>query len=64
MAINKYGKGFEIDREPILPVICVNELDVDKVEEELLKNNYYGYKGVLCFSCVSFHGSNNWGLLD
>lgn len=58
IAIGKYGKGFEIEREPILPVICVNELDVDIVEEELLKNDYYGYKGILCFGCVSTKGFN------
>ena len=54
VAVSKYGRGFEIEREPILPVICVNELDVDQVEEELLKNDYFGYKGILCFGCVSF----------
>ena len=62
VATGKYGKGFEWEREAILPVICVNELDVEKVEEELLKNDYFGYKGILCFGCVSSTSVQRSGL--
>jgi hypothetical protein len=52
LAISKYGKGYESAREPIMPVICVNEVDIDIVEDRLITNNYYNYKGLLCFCCV------------
>lgn len=55
LAIKTYGKGYESAREPIMPVICVNELDIDTVEDKLISNNYYGYKGLLCFCCVSLN---------
>lgn len=57
-SIQRFGKNYSHDREPIFAVICVNELDVDQVEEELLKNDYFGYKGILCFGCVSFQDLN------
>jgi len=58
LSVEKFGKNYSKDREPIFVVICVNELDLDVVEEELLKNEYYGYKGILCFGCVSIKGFN------
>lgn len=36
-----------------MPVICVNEVDIDIVDQRLINNDYYGYKGLLCFCCVS-----------
>lgn len=55
LAVSKFGKGYESSREPIMPVICVNESDIDIVEDRLISNNYYGYKGLLCFCCVRIH---------
>jgi hypothetical protein len=52
LAIQKYGSKLK-NRDPILPIICVNDHEIEEVEELLNKNNYYGYNGLLCFSTVS-----------
>lgn len=51
LAQQKYGKN-NLQRDPILPVICVNDHEIEEVEQELVKNNYFGYSGLLCFSTV------------
>ena len=53
LVVRKFGKGYTSNREPILPIFCVNEADIDAVENNLLSENYYGYKGMLCFCTVS-----------
>ena len=52
LATQKYGKK-QYQRDPILPIICVNDHEIEEVEQELIKNNYFGYSGLLCFSTVS-----------
>lgn len=52
LAVEKFGKNHGFNREPILVVVAVSEGDIDEVDEELVKNGYYGYQGVLCFCTV------------
>lgn len=52
LAQQKYGKK-HFQRDPILPIICVNDHEIEEVEQELIKNNYFGYSGLYCFSTVN-----------
>lgn len=51
-AIEKYGKLYKSRRDAIMPIIVSNHMDIEAVENELIKNNYFGYKGLICFSVV------------
>jgi len=51
-AIKLYGKNFEGIREPIMPILCVSEAEIDIVEKYLVDNNYLEYKGFMCLSIV------------
>lgn len=52
-AIAQYGKLYKTRRDAIMPIIVSNHLDIESVESELIKNNYFGYKGLICFSIVT-----------
>ena len=53
-AMDQFGEGYDATRrDPILVVLCVNEMDIGIIEDELVQLNYYGYKGILCFTIVS-----------
>ena len=61
LAEQKFGKHVR-NRDPLLPIICVNDHEIEVVEDQLNKNNYYGYNGLLCFSTVSLNPK--MGFLD
>jgi hypothetical protein len=51
LAEQRFGKHIK-NRDPLLPIICVNDNEIERVEQQLNANNYYGYNGLLCFSTV------------
>lgn len=50
LAVKSYGKNFDKQREPILLFIQTNESEIDMVDQFLLKFDYFGYQGVICFA--------------
>jgi hypothetical protein len=50
LAIKQFGKNFEKHREPILVFIQTNESQIDQVDQFLLKFDYFGYQGIICFA--------------
>lgn len=53
-AVQTHGKLYKSRRDPIMPIIISSHLDIEPIENELIKNNYYGYKGLICFSIVNY----------
>jgi len=50
LAIKQFGKNFEKQREPILVFMQTNESQIDQVDLFLLKFDYFGYQGIICFA--------------
>ena len=49
-AVKLFGKNFEKQREPILVFVQTNETQIDAVDQFLLKFEYFGYQGIICFA--------------
>jgi hypothetical protein len=54
LAIKNYGKNFSKSREPIFVFIQANEKEIDAIDNYMVKHDYFGYKGIICFSTVRF----------
>jgi len=52
-AIEKYGRLFKDQREPIMVILMSNEKDSVKIEKFLYQNQYFNYIGILCIIQVS-----------
>lgn len=52
-AISRHGKLYKSSRDAIMPIIISNYLDIEAVESVLIRNNYFGYKGLICYSIVT-----------
>lgn len=52
LAVNRYGKNYSKQREPILVFIQTNETQIDTLDNHMLKYDYFGYQGIICFSTV------------
>jgi hypothetical protein len=53
LAVKNYGKNYQKSREPILVFIQTNETQIDAIDNYMLKHDYFGYQGIICFSTVS-----------
>jgi len=51
-ALSKHGKKYTKSRAPILLFVMANDKNVQQIDDALVKNNYYGYHGIICFSSV------------
>lgn len=49
-AVSKYGKNFKASREPIMILIMANEYEIESVEDFLVENKYFDYKGIIVLS--------------
>ena len=49
-AISKYGKNYKSTREPIMILIMANEHQIENIENTLVEEQYFDYKGVICLS--------------
>lgn len=63
-AVNKYGKGYEGNREAIMVVIMSNDKDIDSVERFLVHNQYFKYVGVVCLTQNVTPNLNSFGKIQ
>ena len=66
LAVKNYGKNYPTQREPILVFIQASETQIDAIDNYMLKHDYFGYQGIVCFSTVSsrwFDRFRKWPLI-
>lgn len=60
IAVQKKGKNFSLNREPIVLYIMTNDYEIEEIEDFFQRTNYCGYVGVICFANVASDKEASW----